>query len=157
MIIQYRSSRSDIWRAYWFPPECRLLRVGMTLLSAVLGLEAFWIARDESIFIVPRIVGGVLLFCLAVFGSPIYPLLRFKPAERTLEIGPDGISTTIGRRCGKVAWSHVARIVADSSHVYVLAKGGNSFVVPMQAFSNDAERDRFIGLATRWLDEAQAA
>jgi YcxB-like protein len=131
-----------------------MMRVGMILLSAVFAVQAFWIARDASLYPVSRILGAMLLSCLAVMGSPIYPLLRFKPDQRTLEIGPDGISTTIGRRSGKVQWTQVARIVTDSGHLYILGKSGNSFVVPLTAFSNNAERSQFIELATRWLHEA---
>jgi YcxB-like protein len=157
MIIRYRLRRADIWRAYWFPRDRRKLRLVMTVTSTVLFIQAIAILRDGSLGPVSRTTGAMLLFLLSLVGSPLYPLLRFKSDERMLEIGPSGISTTIGKQAGEIAWSKVARIASEGQRLYIVGKTGNSFIVPFEAFSNDAERNQFIQLATQWLNEAQTA
>jgi hypothetical protein len=81
----------------------------MAAISVVLLLECATL-RDESMSLAWRGLEAMFLFALAVMGSPLYPLLRFKPDERTLEITSAGISTAIGKKSGKVAWGQVADI-----------------------------------------------
>jgi hypothetical protein len=157
MTIRYRLRRSDVWRAYWFPRESRNLRLAMTAISTVLFVQAVWMLRDGTVGVVSRTIGAALLFLLAIVGSPLFPLLRFKADERMLEIGPTGVSTTIGKQSGEIAWSQVARLASDGGRFYIIGKNGNSFVVPFEAFSNAADRDQFIELATRWLHDNHAA
>jgi hypothetical protein len=97
MVIRYRSTRFDIWRAYWFPRDGRKLRLAMVAISVVLVVQGFSILRDENLGFAWRMIEAMFLFLLAVVGSPLYPLLRFKSDERMLEIAASGISTTIGR------------------------------------------------------------
>jgi hypothetical protein len=129
----------------------------MAAISVVLVLEGIATLRDGKLGVAWRAVETTLLFSLAVVGSPLYPLLRFKSDERTLEIAPTGISTTIGRKSGQIAWGQVADIDSHAQRIFIIGKNGNSFIVPDAAFSNDAERTEFIELANRWLREAKAA
>ena len=129
----------------------------MAAISIVLFVEAISVLQDGSLGFASRSIWTMLLLLLALVGSPLYPLLRFKSDERVLQIGPHGISTTIGKKTGEVAWSAVARVASEGQRVYIVGKAGNSFVVPFEAFSNDAERNQFIQLATQWLNEARAA
>jgi YcxB-like protein len=157
VVIRYRSTRSDIWRAYWFPRDRRALRLARVAVSAFLVFSGVAILRDENGAFAWSAVLASFLFLFAFVGSPLYPLLRFKSDQRTLEIGPAGISTTIGRRSGQIAWRQVARIDSDGQRLYIVAKNGNSFVVPVDAFPSDAERNQFIQFATGWLRDARAA
>src|SRR5215831_181814 len=134
MIIRYRASRSDIWRFYLFPKNRRVLRLAMVAVSVVLVLEGISTLRDGSLGLAWRALETTLLFSLAVVGSPLYPLLRFKSDERTLEITPTGISTTIGRKSGEIAWGQVADIDSHKQRIYIIGKNGNGFIVPDAAF-----------------------
>ena len=153
MVVRYRPTRSDVWRAYWFPRDRRALRLGRLAVSAFLVFAGVAILRDQSAGLAWRAIQASFLFLFAVLGSPLYPLLRFKSDERTLEIAPSGIATTIGRRSGQIAWRQVARIDSDGQRLYIIGKSGNSFVVPVDAFASDAERSQFVQSATRWLRE----
>jgi hypothetical protein len=51
----------------------------------------------------------------------------------------------------------VARVASEDQRVYIVGKAGNSFIVPFEAFSNKAERNQFLQLATQWFNEARAA
>lgn len=152
MIIRYRIARSDLWRAYWFPRRRVPLRLLMLVIAFVFVFDGIAFLRDPNAGLIGRLVPAAFCFLLAIAGTPLYPLLRFKPEERTLTIGPAGISTTIGSRAGDVAWPQVAQIAAHGERVYIQGKSGNSFVIPFSAFAGDGEREQFLRLATEWMN-----
>jgi len=130
MVIRYRPTRSDVWHAYWFPQDRRALRLGRLAVSAFLVFAGVAILRDQSAGLALRAIQASFLFLFAVLGSPLYPLLRFKSDERTLEIAPSGIATTIGRRSGQIAWRQVARIDSDGQRITSLARAATASWCP---------------------------
>jgi hypothetical protein len=104
---------------------------------------------------VSQVVMAAMIGLAVVLASAAYPQLRFKPEERTLEIGTAGISTTIGNRSGDVPWTKIARITPTADAVYVVGTGGNSFTVPDRAFSSPAQREEFIARATQFMNDAR--
>ena len=86
---------------------------------------------------------------------PIYPLVRFKPQERTLTVTNHGISTTIGSHRGEIPWSKIESVTSDADRIYIIGKNQNSFIVPLHAFSAATEREEFIVLAQQSLDASR--
>jgi len=90
---------------------------------------------------------GLAHSLLAVSWLPFYPLLKFKPEARTLEIGSDGISTSVGKRSGRRACSEIRSASAQDDEIVILGKNGNAFIVPTRAFPSAKEHQHFLSFA----------
>ena len=157
MVVTYNSSRSDVWRAYWYSwrHSHRMKAIQLALFGFVFLSGRSWLS-STSIDSTTRSVGALVIACLATVFLPVYPLLRFKPEKRMLSISPAGISTTIGRLSGEIPWTQVARIASVAQCTYVVGKNGNSFSIPNGAFSSEQDRTTFLRQATQWWHEARA-
>jgi hypothetical protein len=156
MVIKYRITRSDIWQAYWRRTRLKMSVFRVTITLVLIGM-AISSALDPSLSPPARVAMTLLLGGVAIAGSPIFPLLRFKADERILEIGPTGLSTTIGRRSGTVPWNQIARVESAANRIYIVGKTGDSFIVPWDAFSSPAEQAQFTQLAIAWSNKAGSA
>ncbi|MDQ3284003.1 MAG: YcxB family protein [Acidobacteriota bacterium] len=148
--------RSDVWGAY-----SRQWRRGWKLKAAqaVIALSVFYLtlknvagARPVQIH---HIVSAVLVTCVVLVFLPLYPLIRFKPQQRTLTITPEGISTTIGNRRGELPWRTIESVASESDRIYIVGRNQNSFVVPDHAFASPEERAEFFRLATQFAEGAK--
>jgi len=90
-------------------------------------------------------LGAALAFALL---SPVLVLLiarwRTKRDRRVLEIGHEGITTTIGHLLASIPWSRVAAVDVTPEHVFILGTNLNGFAIPQRAFGSEAERAEFI-------------
>ena len=149
--LRYRSSRAEIWRWYWVRWRQSLWCVHLVLLA---GLPAIVFAGQLLRGEAPSASGVViatgpgLLACLLLVA---YPQLAFKPRERWLKIGPDGIDTTIGRRAGHRNWSEMGPVeeLADAVCLTV-RRTGNAFVMPRRAFASDDDIRVVVAAARQW-------
>ena len=156
MIVKYRSTRADVWRTYahvW--RHGRLLKVMQLAIFVMFFNAAYAWLQSAGLSGASRFLLAASIGLAVLLVGAAYPQLRFKPEERTLGIGPAGISTTIGKRSGTIAWAKVARITPTSDAVYVVGTSSNSFTVPDRAFSSPAQRQEFIALATQWMKESR--
>jgi hypothetical protein len=77
----------------------------------------------------------------------LVPQLLFKPQQRILRVGSEGLQTTIGKRSGKFTWRDIAR---EGNCVIVTARNLNAFIVPTSAFPNAVACDEAIAQWQEW-------
>lgn len=134
--LRYRSSRAEVWRAYW-----RYWRAKLWYVHAVFaGAVAFGMSRTE-------IWRGDFLSWVTA------SQVLFKSAERTLEVGPDGWSTQIGKKTGNRKWSELVPVREENGVVVIAGKSGNALLIPSRAFESEAQRKAFMEDASRWCAE----
>lgn len=159
MTIHYSLQRSDVLRAYGhtWRHSWKLKLMQLVMLVLMYAATASWI-KDPGPRSWPQAASAAAISVLVIAGMALLPVLLFyKPEPRMLEIGPEGISTTIGRRSGNIAWQAVQWIKSDADAVYIVGKGLNSFRIPERAFASPADRERFVKLASDWLQASRAA
>jgi hypothetical protein len=148
LTVRYRSSRADVWRWYWIawtrPMGLWRYHVAISLLVAAFDALA---RRPAAVSWTHAtwIFTGALIFCLVFF--PLWPQVRFKPAERTLTIGPSGIDTSIGRRSAVISWKKVRLLELRRDTIVITGENKNAFIVPARAFGSTQERVAFYEAA----------
>jgi hypothetical protein len=151
--IRYTLNRADVWRAYW-----RQVRKSRKLnaMQAIIAASVFYTISISLAGARPVQTHHILWAAVATCGVlallPVYPLIRFKPHERTLTITADGIATSIGKLRGEVPWSKVASIARDDRRIYIIGKNQNSFTIPETAFASASEREEFLSSAQQWFE-----
>jgi len=150
MEVKYKSSRKEIWSFYWhqwFYGELKWIHARYFLLVAlvVYFFKMKTIAWSVSAFLMAFISG-----LASVIWMPIYPQIKFKPQIRTLSVSENGISTSIGKCSGYVAWSEVASVSQLNGNIYIVGVNGNGFVVPARAFSGVDEKNKFFDLCLQY-------
>lgn len=122
-------------------------------MHAVIAVSVFYVAVINLSGREPIQTRHVIWAAVVTFGVlvllPIYPLIRFKPQERTLTITSHGITTTIGSMRGEVPWAQVESVASDIERIYIVGRNQNSFTIPRHAFGSAAEREEFFVLAQR--------
>jgi hypothetical protein len=151
--IRYSLKRADVWRAYWHQWRSSWK---LKAAQAVIAVCAFYLVLAGLAGGKPAQAHHFLWAAIATFGVlailPIYPLIRFKPQERTLTITIEGISTTIGKRHGEIPWAKIESVTSDAERIYLVGKNQNSFTIPDNAFASAQARDEFLPTAQRWLE-----
>jgi hypothetical protein len=151
--IRYILKRADVWRAYWHQWRSSWK---LKAAQAVIAVSVFYAVVTRLAGAQPAQPHQFLWAALATFGVlailPIYPLIRFKPHERTLTITIEGISTTIGKRQGEIPWSRIESVTSEAERIYIVGKNQNSFTIPDHAFASAQARDIFLATAQRWLE-----
>ena len=149
--LRYRSSRSEIWRWYWSAWRARLWRTHLAAAAVLALLLPNAIDRPLST--------GLYAVCLAV-SMPIVtlvlaavPQILFKSEERTLQVGPGGWSTRIGRMHGNRAWADIASVKAGTDSVVITGKNGNALVIPSRVLPNPQSWQQFQRDAQAWHQE----
>ena len=90
------------------------------------------------------------LFC--VVWMPLYPMMMFKPQERTLTLNDEGLATTIGERVGTRAWTEIDAVRERDGYIEIIVRNGNAYIVPPRAFRSTSERYEFLAFAERaWV------
>jgi hypothetical protein len=113
---------------------------------------AFGMSRAEVLrgdiysWVTATFVAFILILVISVTASQ----LLFKSAERTLEVGPDGWSTQIGKKTGSRKWSELAPVREENGVVILAGKSGNALLIPSRAFESEAQRKAFIEDVSRW-------
>jgi len=158
MTIRYSLRRGDVWSAYWIMWRRRwpLKLSQLFIASCAFFVSLSWLAphRTATPGEVVRALGVALL---SILWLPLYPLLRFKPQERTLTIGPAGIATSIGKLSKELPWSAVGGLESEENRFYIVAKTGNMFIVPSEAFASQGDRAEFERSTRQWwLDRRDA-
>ena len=118
-----------------------LIAGGMFLISYIIK-RATWTVLDV---LLPIIVG--ILFLLAL---PYLIKRGTKTQPRTLRIDLQGVTTEIGTLRGAVPWSAVESIVRTDTYIFVTGKNTNAFVIPQNAFADEAQRNEFYELARQY-------
>jgi|SRR6185437_8302894 hypothetical protein len=96
-----------------------------------------------------------LLFSTAVIAAlALAPQLLFKPQQRVLRVGPEGLATTIGAKSGAFTWRDIARVERNGDYVIVTRHNVNAFIIPVSAFPSVAASEEAI---TQWQEWQQAA
>jgi hypothetical protein len=146
--LRYRSSRAEVWRAYWRHWRARLWYVHGIFAVAV----AFAMSRTEVLRgdILSWVIGAFVAFMLILVISVTASQLLFKSAERTLEAGPEGWSTQIGKKRGSRKWSELAPVREENGVVIIAGKGGNALLIPGRAFESEGQRKAFMEDVARW-------
>lgn len=151
--LNYASSRAEVWHWYWKSWRTRLWRqhvlvaVFFSIGYAGIGTQA----NDAVIWLKDFMLSLpiVILLMAAV------PQILFKNAMRTLQIGPEGWSTVIGKNKGSRNWTEVASIHEDSGAVIITSRNGNALIVPARAFQTTDTKERFIRDIRAWHGSAR--
>ena len=80
----------------------------------------------------------------------------FKAGERSLVVGPKGLSTHIGKKGGSIAWGEVRSVDSEGDDLVILGRGGNAMMVPSSAFASEVERNECVTACKRWIRDAQS-
>ena len=149
--IEYASSRTEVWRAYWrtWAKPAGLWRVHLAIALGIAAASELLLYGDDWRvwrFAVTAAVAG--LGCIVLF--PLWPQLRFKNATRVLTIDKDGFKTTIGARSAERSWQEIAAVEDTGQEILIVVKTGNAMVVPRRAFPDAAARSRFLDDARNW-------
>src|SRR5262245_40978460 len=149
--IQYRSSRREVWDWYWWiwrqPKGLWRYHVGI----AVVGFTLILLGRAKSDGITAAdLAWAAAASFILVAWFPFWPLLRFKPQLRELEMDAAGIRSVIGKRRGDRRWEEIAAIHDRNGAIFIVGNNMNAFIVPQRAFATEAARASFLESARRW-------
>jgi len=86
---------------------------------------------------------------------PAVGFLTAKTKKRILSINQEGIETRIGSKEGKIPWQAVDSVVATKDRIFITGKNANTFTIPLNAFTSDDLRNKFIELATQYLGDTK--
>ena len=147
-ILQYSSSRAEVWRAYW---RAWARPQGLWIYHVLIGLGlAFLIGSPERFdpgrFAIRWVMATIA--CMALL--PLWPQIRFKKAVRRVTLDAIGYRTTIGRLSGSRSWREVERIEDTGTEILIVGKNGNAMVVPQRAFSSPEERSAVLRNIQLW-------
>jgi hypothetical protein len=157
-------TRSELWNWYWrawFRPR-GLWSYWLFVAVVFFGAQVLWDSFTNSFalqnFMLP------LLILLAMFAFfVVFPQLSYKPRERVLKVGPEGIDTTIGTMSGKRKWEDISLVVERPCYFALTVAGGsflgfcwlrtvngNAFVIPRRIFGSDSEYFEFARSVRQW-------
>ena len=146
--LRYRSSRAEVWRWYWRAWRSRLWFMHV-FFAAALSFSIVQLqhlpANAVTLLLVYVATLPITIFCFA-----LWPQLAFKNDERVLSVGPDGWSTTIGKRTGSRRWSEVSSVQAAQDSIVITSSSGNALVVPGRAFLDHGVMQQFLKDAQGW-------
>jgi|SRR5579864_3582531 len=155
--VEYASQRREVWDFYWRAWQRRLWKYHAALFLAVTAaamagsyMSAHGALRPKSFLLA---LGFGLL---SIIWLPAYPMLRFKPQVRTLELDQEGVATTIGKRTGQRAWKDVESVTEENGQIVILGRNGNAFLVPARAFASAEARRAFLSFARSALAAASS-
>jgi hypothetical protein len=115
-------------------------------MGALVALSLFGGSESPVIFLAQAIVGAAVVALLLA----LWPMLRFKPGERQLTAGAEGLDLIEGSRHRHVPWRSVRQVSRFKASVFVQARNLNAFVIPVAAFDSETTCDEFIELSERW-------
>ena len=146
--LRYTSSRKEIWKFYWSVWRRRLWIVH-ALFAAVAGF-AVAALTGHGVRLTSWIEDSFLALPFVIGAFAAVPQLRFKGAERTLRVTPEGWSTEIGQVSGSRSWAEVKVIREVDGLIFIESMNGNGIIVPPRAFRDENERRRFLTDVLKW-------
>jgi hypothetical protein len=157
MVIEYQIKRFDLVQSYFYnlrhSRRTQLIIFGATTFFVLFSLFRSY-GRQGNLglydFIVSFLLGLGVILCI-----PVLSFLTAKTQKRTLAINQEGIETKIGSQEGKISWTAVDSVVATKDRIFITGKNANTFTIPARAFANDDLREKFIELATQYLNNSK--
>lgn len=151
--IKYTLTRMEIVRYFLrsLPesPRMLLIVVGSSLVAGAASLAA----SGQTLRTHPE--GAILNACgLALGVFCFFVLLVFvqaKTRERTLSVSEKGIATWIGSARAAIPWTKISMVKSVGRHVLMVRSTGNSFLIPVRAFENTQQYERFLSVTREWL------
>lgn len=85
----------------------------------------------------------IAIGALPLVGMALFPMLTFKPQERTLLVNERGIETTVGTISGSVPWQDIQEVREDGDYLVIQGRNKNAFIVPPRAFQTAQAKSEF--------------
>jgi hypothetical protein len=140
--VRYSSTRREVWGVYRQLWKRRLWKIHVFIFVAVIVFGSFGtfgrLPRDAAEFVAVAVTALIPIALLA-----LYPMLMFKPQQRVLTVGEEGIATKIGRHNKLVAWAEIANVRDEGKALVIQGRNLNAFIVPARAFDSPDERLSF--------------
>ncbi|HWE83762.1 MAG TPA: YcxB family protein [Terracidiphilus sp.] len=152
MEIRYSLTRAEIFlsflQAMAKSPKLLAKVLVFCLLPGAVGVTVSGVLTRRLTFgdAVSIILWMIGAFCFMV----LWLFIRGKTAERTLSVSEAGISTTIGKLRGEIAWGKIADVKEAGRHILVIGSSGNAFFIPDRAFSSPDQKMKFISDVREW-------
>jgi hypothetical protein len=121
-----------------------------------LGWQEFRKLGIAPLFGIALAMVVIAVVSIPVLSSLISQVL-FKGAERELVVSATGWTTKIGRFTGSRRWWETHAIRDLGYAVAIEGDGGNGLVIPVRAFRNAEEKERFVADTITWLNAAWAS
>lgn len=150
-IINYRSSRQQVWNLYWklWVKQLWKTHFELALLFTFLWYSISFIKSAELNYWYFILIFVASLILIA-FLFAIIPQLKFKNSERILAINASGLKTIIGKKSGTRTWDEIHSLKEDKGKIIITGHNGNAFIIPEYAFTDSSERQQFIDDARQW-------
>jgi YcxB-like protein len=149
--IRYSSSRREVWRWYWRawakPKGLWRFHALFALTLAIAHAQVQGLSRFSPIVFLTT-TALAMLGCMLVFS--LWPQIRFKPAERTLSVGPAGWATQIGKLSAARSWNDVREIIEEDDTIVVVGTNQNALIIPSRAFADEENQRRFLTNIRTW-------
>jgi hypothetical protein len=157
--VEYALTRGELIRSYLRSlAESAKFRRTIVLYSIGFGVFNLLLNAILARSIAPRDVIGAVACAVGLFVFfPVLIVIFAKTARRTLAISPEGVSTEIGRRAGKIPWNKISNLTETPAFVLIARTSGNAFFVPDRAFSGAEHRQHFVTEIRRWMSANSAA
>jgi hypothetical protein len=147
-ILRYSSTRAEVWEFYW-----RIWRGGLWLIHVFFAIGVSFVLSGSSLSLKHSIswaIYSLIAFPCVVTIFAAFPQLMFKNKPRTLEVGPDGWVTKIGKVSGSKKWSEIASVENVADAVQIKGKSGNAMIIPLRAFDSQIHMEQFISDVREW-------
>jgi hypothetical protein len=149
--LRYHSSRREIWTWYWRAWK-KTLWCTHLVAAAVLGFVLSG-AKLSAVDVSQWFTYAAFVFLAVVTVSVAASQLLFKAEARTLEITPNGWSTTIGKKSGAKSWAQVDIVEEHGGSIVIQGRNGSAFIIPNRAFTSQEQKESFLLDAKRWHQE----
>jgi hypothetical protein len=155
--VVYAATRGEILRWYarsWVTPSpfwgMRLITLGSLTVFVALAVRAHHSSIAAGV--------GTWALCVLAYVAFVflYPQVRYRRRERTLEISPEGVESWAGELHSRTAWRKTRGLGRMGREALLIRTGGGVYVIPRRAFASDAEMDRFYDAAVRWSEAARS-
>jgi hypothetical protein len=146
--VEYALNRAEVMAWYlktWVRPSRLMLYRALTLAMLV---AIAWMLAPQ-----PWRLLTALILCAAYLGLAFgYPMLRYKPQVRWLEISPWGIESQIAGRRMRAPWLKVREVRLERRAVAITLKSSNAMLIPRRAFADEAAMAEFYAATRRWRE-----
>jgi hypothetical protein len=95
-------------------------------------------------------ITAFVLMIAAFCFFPFWIFLRAKTRQRTLTVAELGIHTEIGRIKADYPWNKLKEVKDAGPYLLMVSWTGNAFFIPSRAFTDSAERNKFIAEVARY-------
>jgi hypothetical protein len=144
MELTYSTTRALVARTYWRSlrrnRRHQLFWLGWIALAFTLG----------ALMSVHPIRAGLLASVWLIAFMTLVPQLLFKPQQRILVVGPQGLQTRIGTKSGELTWREIARVEREADYVIVTGHNLNAFTIPASAFTSEAACSEAVAQWQMW-------